>query len=97
MRTAITLHHSPRVTPAAGPVAYLLAAGAGVDVVGLRCWQLPPDVLTAVVAEHPRIGFKRGFSAAFRAEAAAVPGGRVDLLRRYGAFDLAIRFAPFTA
>jgi hypothetical protein len=29
MQAAITLHHSPGVTVAAGPVAYLLAAGTG--------------------------------------------------------------------
>src|SRR4051812_30338519 len=43
MRTAITLHHSPKVALADGPVAYLLSAGAGGDVVGLRAGQLPPD------------------------------------------------------
>jgi hypothetical protein len=42
-----------------------------------------------------RLGFKREFAAAFRAEAAAVPRGRARLLRRYGAFDLAIKLAPF--
>jgi hypothetical protein len=95
MRTAITLHYSPGVTLADGPVAYLLSAGAGMDVAGLRSWKLPPQVLSEVVAHRPRLGFKREFAAAFRAEAAAVPRGRVDLLRRYGAFDLAIKFAPF--
>ena len=40
--TAITMHHTPGVTADAGPVAYLLAAGAAVDVVGLRSWDLPP-------------------------------------------------------
>jgi hypothetical protein len=95
MRTAITLHYSPRVTLADGPVAYLLAAGAGVDVAGLRSWGLPPRVLADVVAQRPRLGFKREFAAAFRAEAAAVPRGRARLLRRYGAFDLAIKLAPF--
>lgn len=95
MRTAITLHHSPGVTLAHGPVAYLLAAGAGVDVAGLRSWELPPRVLAAVVEQRPRLGFKREFTAAFRAEAAAVPRGRAHLLRRYGAFDLAIKLAPF--
>ena len=69
LRTAITLHHSPGVTLAHGPVAYLLSAGAGLDVVGVRSWQLPPDLLAAVVAAHPRAGFKREFSAAFRTEA----------------------------
>jgi hypothetical protein len=95
MRTAITLHHSPSVPLARGPVAYLLAAGAGVDVIGLRSWQLPPDLLAAVVERHPRLGFKGEFTAALRAEAARVPRGRVQFLRRYGAFDLAIRLAPF--
>ena len=95
LRTAITLHHSPGVTLAHGPVAYLLSAGAGLDVVGLRSWQLPPDLLAAVLAAHPRLGFKREFAAAFRTEAARVPRGRAAFLRRYGAFDLAIKAAPF--
>jgi len=95
MRTAITLHHTPGVKLADGPVAYLLSAGAGVDVAGLQSWKLPPELLDTVVADRPRLCFKREFAAAFRAEAAAVPGGRVRLLRRYGAFDLAIRLAPF--
>ena len=95
IRTAITLHDSPNVTLAHGPVAYLLSAGAAVDVIGLRSWQLPPDLLAAAVETHPRLGFKREFSAAFRTEAAQVPRGRVQFLRRYGAFDLAIRLAPF--
>jgi hypothetical protein len=95
MRTAITLHYSPRVPLARGPVAYLLAAGAGVDVAGRRSWQLPPDLLAAVVEQHPRLGFTSEFTAAFRAEAARVPRGRAQFLRRYGAFDLAIKLAPF--
>jgi hypothetical protein len=95
MRTAITMHHSPGVTPADGAVAYLLSAGAGVDVMGLRAWKLPPDVLSEAVDERPRLGFKQEFSAAFRAEAEAVPSGRARLLRRYAAFDLAIKLAPF--
>ena len=97
MRDAIALHHSPDVTlEGDGPVAYLLSAGAAVDVVGLRSWKLPPALLDQVVAEYPRLAFKREFGSAVAAEAAAVPRGRMDLLRRYGAFDLAIRLAPFT-
>ncbi|HYN96078.1 MAG TPA: hypothetical protein VES42_19710, partial [Pilimelia sp.] len=86
---------SPDVTLADGPVAYLLSAGAALDVVGLRCWQLPPDLLTAVVRQHPRLEFKREFSAAFRTEAHHVPHGRAKFLRRHGGFDLAIKLAPF--
>jgi hypothetical protein len=75
MRTAITLHISPNVPQARGPVAYLLAAGAGADVVGLRCWQLPPDLLATLVEQHPRLGFKGEFTAACRTEATLVPRG----------------------
>lgn len=95
VRNAITMHHTPGVTPADGAVAYLLSAGAAVDVMGLRCWKLPADVLAGALDERPRFGFKREFSAAFRAEAQAVPAGRARLLRRYAAFDLAIKLAPF--
>ena len=52
-------------------------------------------MLAAVIATHPRLGFKREFTAAFRTEAAQVPRGRAAFLRRYGAFDLAIKAAPF--
>lgn len=95
LQTAITMHHSPRVSLAAGPVAYLLSAGAGVDVVGMRSWDLPPGLLAEAVRAYPREGFKTYFSRAWAAEAARVPQGRAQLLRRYGAFPAAIALAPF--
>ena len=94
-QTAITMHHSPRVPLAAGPVPYLLAAGAGVDVVGLRSWDLPRSTVLGAVEAHPREGFKRYFRQAWAQEAARVPQGRAALLRRYGAFTAAIALAPF--
>ena len=66
-----------------------------VDVAGVRAWSLPPYLLTDVVAERPRLGFKREFATLWRAEAQAVPAGRAQLLRRYGGIALAIRLAPF--
>jgi hypothetical protein len=95
LQTAITMHCSPQVPLAAGPVAYLLAAGAGVDVVGTRCWDLPPSILAQAVRDYPREGFKAYFSRVWAAEAARVPQGRAKLLRRYGAFTAAIALAPF--
>lgn len=95
MLTAITMHHSPGVTTDAGSVAYLLSAGAAVDVVGLRSWQLPDDTIEDAVRDHPRADFKKVFTAAFRQEAARVPQGRAELLHRYGAFAAAIKVAPF--
>src|SRR3954464_2205204 len=63
MRTAITLHHSPGVTLADGPVAYQLSAAAAVDVIGLGRWKLPDSVVAAVLAERSRRGFKNQFRA----------------------------------
>jgi len=93
--TAITMHYTPGVTADVGPVAYLLAAGAAVDVVGLRSWELPRTTIAEVVRAHPRAGFKPVFTEAFRQEAARVPEGRARVLQRYGAFAAAIKFAPF--
>lgn len=95
MQTAITMHHSPRVSLDVGPEAYLLSAGAGVDVAGLRSWELPRTVLEEAVRRHPREGFKAYFTKAWAVEAARVPRGRAQLLRRYGAFSAAIALAPF--
>jgi hypothetical protein len=95
LETAITMHHNPRVPRTAGPVAYLVAAGAGVDVVGLRSWHLPPRLVADAVRDHPRSGFKAWFTRAWADEAARVAQGRAHLLRRYGAFTAAIALAPF--
>jgi len=67
LMTAITLHHSPGVTLDYGPVAYLLSAGAAVDVIGLRLWELPPSTIREALGEHPRAGFKTSFTEAFSA------------------------------
>ena len=96
LQTAVTMHHSPRVRLDAGPGAYLMSAGAGVDVVGVRSWELPRSVLERAVVDHPRDGFKAFFTQAWANEAARVPEGRARLLRRYGAFSTAIRLAPFS-
>jgi HD domain len=95
LETAITMHHSPGVTPDAGPEAYLLSAGAAVDVIGFRAWDLPDGTLADAVALYPRHDFKQVFTAAFRQEAARVPEGRARFLHRYGAFAAAIKLAPF--
>jgi hypothetical protein len=93
--TAITLHYNPGVTAAAGPVAYLLAAGTAVDVVGFRSWELPTATITDTIAQHPRSGFKRVFADAFRQEARRMPEGRAQFLHRYGAFAAAVKLAPY--
>ena len=60
VQTAITMHYTPGISAAAGPEAYLLSAGAAVDVAGVRTWDLPTQTLTDAVRDYPGLGFKEG-------------------------------------
>ena len=93
---AIAMHHSPGVGLEHGPEAYLMSAGAAVDVFGLGSNEIPDAVRAAVVQQFPRLGFKREFAALWRAEAKQVPRGRAWYLHRFAATDLSIRLAPFS-
>ena len=92
---AIAMHHTPGVSLDCGAEAFLLSAGAGVDVFGLRSDQVPDAIRKSVVREFPRLGFKREFSRLWRAEARQVPRGRAWLLHRFALTDLSIHLAPF--
>jgi hypothetical protein len=92
---AIAMHHTPGVSLEFGAEAYLLSAGAAVDVFGLRSNEIPDTVRESVVHEYPRLGFKREFAGLFRAEAKQVPRGRAWYLHRFALSDLSIRLAPF--
>lgn len=92
---AITLHPTPGVTLEHGAEAYLVSTGAGIDVLGLRAWELPPAVLEGVVHSWARRGFKREFGELWRAEAKRCPHGRARYLLRYAGFGLGLRLAPF--
>ena len=92
---AIALHHTPGVGLDSGPEAYLMSAGAAVDVFGARSNELPDAVRRHVVEQFPRLGFKREFAALWRTEAKRVPRGRAWYLHRFAATDLSIRLAPF--
>jgi hypothetical protein len=74
---------------------YLMSAGAAVDVFGLRSNEIPDAVRRSVVAQFPRLGFKREFAALWRAEADRVPRGRAWFPPRFAVTDLGIRMAPF--
>src|SRR4051794_11779774 len=56
---AIAMHHTPGVGVEFGAEAFLLSAGAGVDVFGLRSNEIPDAVRDSVVRQYPRLGFKR--------------------------------------
>lgn len=92
---AIAMHHTPGVGLESGPEAYLMSAGAAVDVFGSRSNEIPDAVRRRVVEQFPRLGFKREFAALWRAEAKQVPRGRAWYLHRFAVTDLSIRMAPF--
>ena len=92
---AIAMHHTPGVGPEAGHEAYLLSAGASVDVFGLHSNQIPDAVRQKVIHQYPRLGFKREFARLLRTEAKQVPRGRAWYLHRFAMSDLSIRLAPF--
>jgi hypothetical protein len=89
------MHYTPGVGLESGPEAYLLSAGAAVDVFGLRSNEIPDAVRQSVIQEYPRLGFKREFAGLLRAEAKQVPRGRAWYLHRFAMSDLSIRLAPF--
>src|SRR3954471_16552422 len=92
---AIAMHYTPGVGLDSGAEAYLLAAGAGVDVFGLRSNEIPDAVRRRVIQQYPRLGFKREFARLLRAEAKQVPRGRAWYLHRFAVSDVSIRLAPF--
>jgi hypothetical protein len=92
---AIAMHHTPGVGLESGAEAYLLSAGAGLDVFGLRSDEIPDAVRHSVIREYPRLDFKREFAGLLRAEAKQVPRGRAWYLHRFAMSDLTIRLAPF--
>jgi HD domain len=92
---AIAMHYTPGVGLESGAEAYLLSAGAAVDVFGLRSNEIPDGVRRSVIQQYPRLGFKREFAGLLRAEAKQVPRGRAWYLHRFALSDLSIRLAPF--
>jgi len=92
---AICVHTTPGVSvDRDGALGCYLQWGAMVDGAGLRTWDLEPATVAEVLRRHPRADFKRQLVEMIRAEAAAVPDGRFELLVRCG-MPLAVRMAPF--
>jgi hypothetical protein len=91
---AITLHAN-LWPPRGSPESYLVFAGARLDVVGYRHWDLHPTTLQAVLERHPRLELKRRSVKIFEAQAAANPGSRMHLMTRYLAATWFMRHAPF--
>ena len=90
---AVSLHLNAKVPAVHGPEAILLQAGAGVDVIGLRHWELAPETVAAVVARYPRHDMKRMSYPVFKSE--AHPRTRTQLLDRWLLFGTLVRHSQF--
>jgi hypothetical protein len=77
VREAIALHASVGFAHTAGPEAALLHYGAGVDVMGIRLDEVPPEHLRRILNEHPRLEFGRLFAELLEREAALKPASHI--------------------
>jgi hypothetical protein len=91
----ITRHINLWISPHKQPEAYLLYAGTKLDVVGLRYFDLAPEVVEDVLARYPRSGFKGVFRPKIRAHGAAVPDSRAGFYARHFAADKLRARSPF--
>jgi hypothetical protein len=86
---AVTTAHDPR------PEVALLSIGAAVDVLGLRLEAVPGDLVDAVLAEYPRLGFKELMASLMRDQSERKPDSLAGTyVRQYAFLDL-IAKAPF--
>ena len=92
---AICQHLNPQVRPEHGIEAHLMQAGAGFDVVGIRHWEVATPTVQAVLARHPRLGFKKSFGSTMCAQADQHHGTRAHFLFRYMQFGARINRAPY--
>lgn len=91
---AITVHPTAGITVEHdGSAGFYVQAGAGLDLAGLRCGDLPRTYFSEVHAEHPRDGVIQAFIGHVGAESHANPAGRFAQLRRCG-FTLLLRANP---
>jgi hypothetical protein len=72
-----------------------VSAGAFTDVAGSGLEVMPAAYVDAVLARHPRLGWKKLLRSAWKAQAAAVPGGREQWLSRWGMLRTLVLIAPF--
>jgi hypothetical protein len=91
---AITLHAN-LWPPRDSAESYVVFAGARLDVVGYRYWDLHPATVQAVLEDRPRLELKRRSMPIFDAQADGNPGSRMAFMTRYLAATWFMRHAPF--
>lgn len=91
----ITRHVNLWIPPRSQPEAYLLHLGTKLDVVGLRYYDLAPQVVDDVLERYPRLGFKSVFRPKMRAHGAAVPDSRAGFYAQHFSSDKHRAHSPF--
>jgi hypothetical protein len=89
---AISLHLNAYVDPKHGPEAQLLQAGAAVDVIGLRLWDLSRQTVRDVLNQYPMLDMVDGL-AEFEFEARHAHT-RARFLTRWMLFGTFMRHSP---
>jgi hypothetical protein len=78
----------------ANPAGFVLA-GSRADIIGRRLDDIDVSWPEDLPHRHPRHDLKQRLVAALRAEAKAVPRGRLHLANRWAGLPLLIRLAPY--
>lgn len=88
---AITLHLNPHVPPSQSVEGHLVRAGAGLDTIRMRAWELSGRTRRAVREMHPREGFPEAFGAAMKEHVRRAPRTRTAWNMRYARFGELLR------
>jgi len=92
---AIALHMDLATAEDERPEVAGVHLGAAADVVGLRVEQIPPEWLTSMLAEQPRMDMKKAFAALIAEEAKKKPYSTAAGLVRELSFLALIHRSPF--
>lgn len=90
----IANHITPGLSKEDQSVGYYLQVGAMADLMGLRAWELPSELLSRTNERFPRLDAHRELSRRWRAESKAVPSGRAHYAHAWGGFAHIVRFLP---
>jgi hypothetical protein len=93
--TAICRHATPGVEHDLADPAGFVLAGSLADIIGRRLDDIDPSWLEGLQQSYPRHHLKQKLIEALRAEAKAVPRGRMRLANRWGSLPLLVRTAPY--
>ncbi len=88
-------HATPGVDHTLADPAGFVLAGSMADCIGRRLDEIEPGWLGDLQLRHPRHRLKAQIVPALRAEANAVPRGRIHLANRWAAFPVLVRTAPY--